>query len=238
MHPAVQVVFVLVLAIGISGAGTGHLIAGAAALLAAMLVTGAMPVREVARGLLRLKYLYLAILVMYGWFHPGAALVPQAGAWSPSLPGLLEGLHRAAVLALMLAGVIWMMHCLGRERLLAALIYLCAPLDRLGFPSQRFALRLVLALTLLPRFESMVRRRGMEGDTPASDAERSAATGASTAWPSGVRATAARVVSMWRETVDMAESEPPGSVCVPRLTRPLWWQWCPPALLAALLWAV
>jgi energy-coupling factor transport system permease protein len=44
----------------------------------------------------RLRWLMLAIVLVYGWWTPGAALFPVAGVLSPTVEGLQLGLIRMA----------------------------------------------------------------------------------------------------------------------------------------------
>ena len=48
---------------------------------------------------LRLRWLLLAIVLVYGWWTPGISLLPAFGAWSPTTEGVVAGFLRILSLA-------------------------------------------------------------------------------------------------------------------------------------------
>ncbi|WP_255989024.1 hypothetical protein [Chitinolyticbacter albus] len=100
--------------------------------------------RPALTGLRRSSRLMLSIVLIYGWSVPGRYVWPS---WcSPTFEGLCAG----GLQMLRLAGVILTLRLLlsgmVRERLLAGLYTLLAPLTLLGFDRSRAALRLSLTL--------------------------------------------------------------------------------------------
>ncbi len=114
-------------------------------------------VHSLLRMMRRVRWLLLAILILYGWFTPGAALIPAWAPYSPSLEGLQQGLLRAAVLLAIVAAVYLLITTTPRGDLVAGLLWCGRPLRRLGVDDQRFAVRLVLALEAVPEVQTLAR---------------------------------------------------------------------------------
>ena len=114
-------------------------------------------VHSLLRMMRRVRWLLLAILILYGWFTPGTALIPAWAPYSPSLEGLQQGLLRAAVLLAIVAAVYLLITTTPRGDLVAGLLWCGRPLRRLGVDDQRFAVRLVLALEAVPEVQTLAR---------------------------------------------------------------------------------
>lgn len=119
----------------------------AAAALAAFLCAPAHA-RKLFR---RVRYLALAIAVIFGWSVPGQLLWPAAGAFSPSVEGLWLAAEHLARLAGVLALVALLLGTSTREQLVSALHAGSAPLSWLGIDRGRAALRLALVLRYAER---------------------------------------------------------------------------------------
>ncbi|MFC7094603.1 hypothetical protein [Jeongeupia naejangsanensis] len=91
-----------------------------------------------------MRFLLLALAVVYGWSTPGVRLA--AWSWAPSE----EGLRMGTLQALRLLGMLASLHCLltglGREKLFGGLYTLTAPLALFGAWRERCALRLALTM--------------------------------------------------------------------------------------------
>ena len=207
MHPALRILGVILF---IPLVARGGILSGVVAALGVTVLLSGLG-REAWRRCYelnrRLRWLFLSIILLYGWFTPGRELLPVAGMFSPSLEGLLEGLVRAAVLVIVVGAVVWLLTRSTREELVAGLLWLTAPLARAGFPSERFAVRLALTLETVPRLQPMV-------------AEARAATGDAghASWPGQASALLERVVERAREApLSPLEIRMPG--------RPPWRHW-------------
>ncbi|OOG22334.1 hypothetical protein B1C78_15270 [Thioalkalivibrio denitrificans] len=207
MHPALRILGVILF---IPLVARGGILAGVVAALGVTVLLSGLG-REAWRRCYelnrRLRWLFLSIVLLYGWFTPGRELLPAAGVLSPSLEGLIEGLARAAVLVIVVGAVVWLLSRSSREELVAGLLWLTAPLARVGFPSERFAVRLALTLDTVPRLQPMV-------------SEARAATGgaAQASWPGRASALLQRVIERAREApLSPLEIHIPG--------RPPWRQW-------------
>lgn len=213
-HPTILILALLVL--------TGFLAQGdwSVTLVALGVVLIAHLWRRAPGGLLlrirRLRWLLLSIVLLYGWFTPGEALLATMGGLSPSVEGVVEGALRALNLAVIVAAVHWVLAASPREGLIQALYALARPLAVLGVRAERAAVRLVLTLEYVARVPNL--------RAPASDS-------------SGGRlgAMADRAAELLGSTLRRAEEEPCGPVEMPLAPRPGVLQWLGLAALAGLL---
>lgn len=98
------------------------------------------------RLLRRVRFLLLAILVLFAWFTPGEALLMDLPRVSPSREGLLLALDHAARLLTVVAAVAVLLERLPVARLVGGLYALCRPFGVLGLSAERLAVRLMLIL--------------------------------------------------------------------------------------------
>lgn len=161
-YPVIRIAGLVALAVGLAAAAAPALLV-ASLLLALMAWLAGSGVSLATATLRRLRWLFVTIILLYGWFLPGSALIPQLGAFSPSVAGLLEGLRRSWMLWVMATAARLLIATTPRESLVAALAWWLSPLRLLRLDPSRFCLRLVLtleyALELGPAF-----RRGGEGN--------------------------------------------------------------------------
>ncbi|QHS09729.1 CbiQ family ECF transporter T component [Sinimarinibacterium sp. NLF-5-8] len=144
LHPLMRVLLLLVIAAALPMQSLGVLLVlgGGCGLVYTVQVTRALP--RLWRGLVRLRWLLLAIFVLYGGFTPGQP-------WIAALPGIsregvLEGARRAWVLVDLLVMVYWLLAVTSTAQLINAIGQLLTPLALVGVQPQRIALRLALAL--------------------------------------------------------------------------------------------
>lgn len=156
MHPTIRIVSLL-----IAVACLPFLTAPAvyACTAAAVLATRFISVdarHAIAQGIWRLRWLSLAILLLYLLFN-GA---PQPG----------EALVRVLVLCLAVSAVQFTLHGLAPGLLADGLVRVLAPCRRLGLDTERFARRLVLTLAAVPQVQAMI-----AAQAPGHPAQRAAA---------------------------------------------------------------
>jgi energy-coupling factor transporter transmembrane protein EcfT len=118
------------------------LAAVAASLLAAVLLAR----RRCWRLLRRVRFLLLAIVILFVGFTPGEAVLPAWPHLSPSREGLLLALEHAGRLVAVVACVAILLERLPADRLVSGLYALCRPLRWLRLPPERLAVRLLLVL--------------------------------------------------------------------------------------------
>lgn len=164
----------------------------------------------------RMRWLLLSLLVLYGWYTPGDPLIPAWGAWSPSQLGLQVATVRCAALLLLGGAVALLLATTPMPSLLAGLMWVTAPLQRIGFPYQRFALRVALTLQAVTI---------LRADT------------AVVATPSGARlGRIAEVMSArYQAVLCDAALQPEQEITVPLCGAPTWYHWLLPFMIGLLL---
>jgi energy-coupling factor transporter transmembrane protein EcfT len=213
-HPAYRIIsFVLLVALAVR-AGFLQLALLGVTVLIAYLVIGCSLV-PAARMLLRARWLFLSILLVYLWFTPGTSIF---GTELPTWEGVALGAHRAGVLALVILLANLLVQRSTTEELLAGLYGLTAPLGLLGFPRERFAVRAVLTLDYVMRLRS----------------ESPAAAGADEAGPYLSRLES-RLQRRYGEAVARARSTPLGRLELPAAQAPTLADYAAVAVLASLL---
>lgn len=209
MHPAVRVLVLLSVASSLPAMSLPALaILGLGALLV-YLRQGQAALVQLRGGLLRLRWLVLAIVVLYAGFTPGEPLVASLPGLSRE--GLSEGLRRTLVLVDLLVMVYLLLAVTPIAALVGAIELLLAPLHPLRIDPQRVALRIGLALEAVGEMHGRLR----------------GAVSASGGWERAARL----IVDIERRAaLDEVPIAPP-----PSLPRPRWWEWLlPVALLLAL----
>jgi hypothetical protein len=104
----------------------------------------------------RLRWLLLAIVIIYGWWTPGDFLIADFAPYSPTLQGLKLGFLRIAALVCIVSAVHLLIQVTERGQLLAALLLITGPFLQ-PQAKQRFAIRLLLTLEAVGQVQVMVR---------------------------------------------------------------------------------
>lgn len=107
------------------------------------------------RLLLRLKWLFLSILLIYIILTPGRSLFVVTGAYI-TVEGVIQGLLRVGSLAVLITAVNLLIRPAGQDELIFAIIWLLSPLRRLGLPVDRLAVRMVLTLNYVHEFQNLL----------------------------------------------------------------------------------
>jgi energy-coupling factor transporter transmembrane protein EcfT len=161
MAPPVRILSLLILAGALASGHPGVLASGMLILVSTgVLVRRRQPTldaRALVAMLRRIRWLLLAILILYGWFTPGTPLLPILGGWSPVQEGLQQGLLRVVALLGIVAAVYLLLASTPRGDLVGGLLWYGVPLRRLGVDDHRFAVRLVLALEAVPQVQTLAR---------------------------------------------------------------------------------
>lgn len=112
----------------------------------------------------RVRFLILALLVLFAGFTPGEALLPAFPEFSPSREGLaLAAEHVGRLIAVVLC-VALLLEALSVSRLVGGLHALLRPLGRLGLPAERLAVRLMLVLRYVESTPAAAWRDWLEDD--------------------------------------------------------------------------
>lgn len=167
MHPVIRIAAFLVAAVFLARAELSVMLFTAAGLVLALIREPAANWRAPLRLFRRLRWLLLSLLIVYGWFTPGSALLPVLGAASPTREGLSEGLLRGGSLLLIAMAAQLLMLATDRPQLLAALYWLAWPLRIIGVSRERLAIRLTLTLEAVPKLSAVMTPalyRGLAGN--------------------------------------------------------------------------
>jgi energy-coupling factor transport system permease protein len=103
VHPLIRVVTLLIFIAGLAFARPLFLVAGIGLLLVLNILVGFPAPGRLLQMVSRLRWLFLAILLVYGWWTPGVELFPAMGSWSPTSEGIFTGLLRVLSLVLIVA---------------------------------------------------------------------------------------------------------------------------------------
>jgi hypothetical protein len=155
VHPLIRVVALLVFIAGLALARPTLLGAGFVLLLLLYRLTGFPAPRILLRMIVRLRWLLVAILLVYGWSTPGAALLPAISAWSPTVEGLSLGLLRILSLVMIVAAVHLLMQVTTRKQLLPAIMQLINPVTTVT-ARERLAVRILLSIEAVTQVQSLV----------------------------------------------------------------------------------
>lgn len=219
VHPLIRLLVLLVFVTGMTSAQPAMLATGLLLLSILYLATGLPGAGSLAYLLKRLRWLLLAILIVYGWWTPGNYLIPVLGKLSPTGAGLEAGMLRLAALLLIAASVHLLLQLTTREQLLPALMQLVAPVSpRAG--RERFAIRVLLSLEAIALVQPVV----------ASAMQQTNLTQAN---PARIGHTARRIYQAVLAGAGEAET---GRIEIADPSLPPCRQWLLPVLLATLVW--
>ena len=121
-------------------------VALACAVIACLLLALVCARSRVLRLLRRVRVLMLAILILFGWFTPGEALLVHWPQWSPSREGIVLAALHGGRLLVVVSAVALLLERLPLERLVGGFYSLCRPFSLLGLRAGALALRLMLVL--------------------------------------------------------------------------------------------
>lgn len=157
MHPAIKILGVILFILCVARAVPAVLAGGCVWVALGLWYLGGQGIDRFVTMVGRLKWFFVSIILVFGWFTPGTPLLPLAGELLPSREGLVLGLQRSLVLVLAVGAVVWLLKTTRRDELVKGLLWLTRPLALLGFPRERFAVRLVLTLEALPHVGLLAR---------------------------------------------------------------------------------
>jgi hypothetical protein len=194
------------------------LIGGFAFLLLLYVLAGIPSPATLARMLKRLRWLLLAILLVYGWWTPGVSLWPDAGALSPTIEGLYLGMLRVLALMAIVAAVHLLLQSTPREALLPAIMQLIRPFTT-RHVRERIAVRTLLSIEAVAQVQSL-----------ASDVLREHPV---TARNLSNLARASQL--LYKNVLDRADHAGNALIEVRVLTAPPWWQWIIPLAMSGVI---
>jgi len=156
IHPVIRIVSFLVLAAFVAFGGFYQILAGFAVVLSVLLFRRLQSLELSLRIIMRMRWLFLSILVIYFWFTPGKPILSIAQHAMPTIQGVQMGVMRVLSLILIILALNFFVSAITRNRLVEAIIWLLNPLSRIGFDCRGLAIRIALVLELVPRVQQIV----------------------------------------------------------------------------------
>ncbi|ANB02626.1 CbiQ family ECF transporter T component [Ectothiorhodospira sp. BSL-9] len=226
MHPATKILGVILFILCVARANPAVLAGGCFWVALGLWHVGRQGIDRFLTMVARLKWFFLSIILVFGWFTPGTPLLALAPEWSPSREGLVLGLQRSLVLVLAVGAVVWLLETTRRDDLVKGLLWLTRPLAILGFPRERFAVRLVLTLEALPRVGLLAREaRDHASEAPRGLGERLQGLGE-------------RAAGLFQSVLNQAQQAPLEPIHLAPLAAPGWRDWLGVALVILPLMAL
>ncbi|MFH0351786.1 MAG: hypothetical protein ACHBMF_07655 [Chromatiales bacterium] len=206
MHPVITILGFIVWSGFLSRGSPEVLVASAGVAGVALTVSGRASLELACRLVLRLRWLWFSIVMLYAFFTPGQAIIQD---WEvPSVDGLYAGTYRVALLIVTVLLVSLLVTHTPRDELIGAIYRLTQ-----WFPGrfgERVAVRIQLVLEVLPALEDMLRLRINEW--------------ARIVWRRPLRAGEA-LASVFESVVQCAEAAPIKRVRILDLGSPSFLQW-------------
>ena len=144
MHPAVKIVSLVIISIFLTQGGWSTLLLAGALLLPFYVVQHDLWHSAITM-LLRLKWFFISILLIYYFYTPDIPQTTQT-IISQFSARINPGLFRIAVLIIILFSVNLLIKTTSKEEILSALLWLLTPLKYLKINTERISLRAVLTL--------------------------------------------------------------------------------------------
>lgn len=156
MHPFVKILlFMTVLAL--LGIINAQLLSVMLAILLVMIVL--LKHRNYWHILLRLRWLFLSILIIYAFGTPGELLPYFPVQFAPSYEGVSLGIIQLERLLIALAALHLLLTASPRQEMMLGLYWLLLPLKYLGLNVERFAARLMLTLHYVESFAESTKHK-------------------------------------------------------------------------------
>lgn len=212
LHPAIRVLLLLALASALPRQSLMALAVFGAAVLLLYVMLAPAALQRLRMGLWRMRWLLLAIFVLYGGFTPGEPLFAEAPGISRE--GVLEGARRALVLTDLLVMVYLLLALTPTTALISAIRLLLSPLRPLGVNPDRIGLRIALALEGVGAMQDRWRDRGQAEAQTGSPWARAAA---------------------WIHEIEQRAELSSLPLELPPLCMPRWWEWLLPLMVLFLL---
>lgn len=109
------------------------------------------------RTVLRLKWLMISLVILYGWFTPGLPVLEIQGVNMPSRDGLLQAAYRAMLLSALVAAVMWLIKPLTVDALATSLSRLLMGLRFIGVNTAPLVRRLALSIHAVTRLQEQLK---------------------------------------------------------------------------------
>ena len=225
MHPFIKVLSLLVVISMLVSLNPERVILISVGLFSFLILKGRAYWQHIWQLCWRMKWLWISLLVLYGWFVPGSPmfitdLIPLA--LIPSQDGLTTGLLRALVLLNIISAVVLIMKSTSQEALIVSIMWLIYPFKMLKVDTGLFAARLVLTMDRVTDTEAEIRQSLKENEKTTPIVQR------------GIDA----VASLLLRVEQHATTHSSVGVSLPRIETPSVIQWLIPLVLFVVLYLI
>lgn len=213
MHPVIRLIALVLLCFLVSGDNVPTLIMGLSLVAGFYVMTSLNYLYDAKQMLLKLRWFFVSITILFFWFTPGEALFGIHSGWMPTKEGVSLGLSRIFSLVLIVLAVNLFLQTTPRKELISALIWLMRPLGALGVPHQRFAVRMTLTLEAVTSVQNLFQEE-VQGKRHKQQAVGGPMTKIS-----------ARVANIYQRVIAKAESANCDLIEIPLPVAPPLYQW-------------
>jgi energy-coupling factor transport system permease protein len=223
MHPVIRIATFLIVAVFLSTNNVENLITAAILLLLLFFTyPSSASIKQAVKIIFRLRWLFLSVLVIYGWFSTGDLLFPDWHTLSPYKQGIVHGLIRVAALMMLILSLTQLVFQLSRNDLLGSISWYCYPVKWIGIPEQRVIARLILTINAVQELEKKWKKnKQLEVDNH-----------------SKLQNLYQRVLQLFDDVIATAEHTETRTISVSVLTSPDWYQWLIPLTLFLIFWLI
>ena len=143
MHPFVKILSFIMILIGMSHMSQVYL--GALCVISCT-IAFVFARKSFSQVVLRMRWLFLSILIVYAFATPGEYIQPFLFDTAPTYEGVQSGLLQVGKLLIAIASLSILFATCSQMQLMTGLYYLLLPLQWLGLNLERFTARLLLTL--------------------------------------------------------------------------------------------
>jgi hypothetical protein len=151
----------------------------------------------------RLRWLFISIFILHLWFS-----APEF-TWLPPWEGWIHASKRVSALIFIVLAAHLLLRTTRKAEIIAALQWWLLPLNRLGLPTQRLAVRLALVLETVETVQTLY----TEQHAGISPRRYSVST------------ISQRAAELFNQVAMHAEQAPLQCLEIPDMLSPPWWQW-------------
>jgi hypothetical protein len=211
MHPAIRLASFIILVIGL--AMLDPFILASAIISLTFLCQRYCVLKAVLPLLKRLRWLFLSLFILNLWFN-----APEF-TWLPEITGLIIAIKRTTILIIIVLAAHLLVITTSTDMIIATLNWWFLPIKKLGFPTEKLAVRLALVLDTLEAVKNLYPQQQM--------------TTTVTYHP--LKKISDSISQLFVQTFIRAESEPLRKLEIPALSSPPVWQWSYPFFLILLI---
>ncbi|NOZ52106.1 MAG: hypothetical protein GXP08_03020 [Gammaproteobacteria bacterium] len=179
--------------------------------------------------LLRMRWFFLSILVLYLWFTPGTTPSTSFVTIMPELNGLWDGLLRVFSLILIVMAVNYFVAPISKDKLIAAILWLLKPLRWIRIDGQKLAVRIALTFNLVSRAQYLF-TEGQVMRTQHDNKRQKSTLG------SRLNAIVDMAVQLFKTVISEAVCMESQTIDVNTLKAPSVLQWVAPVMMVAVFW--